>query len=152
TCGVSEDAILALRKDTTLDPAAREVALRVAAVLGDDPIALNNAAWTVVVSPGADAAAYRLAARRAQAAARLHPGDGMMLHTLRVARSRAGDSQGALAALDDSTRINAASGKPSPADLAFQAMALWQLDRHDQARAALQQLRDRMRQGGAADS
>jgi WD40 repeat protein/tRNA A-37 threonylcarbamoyl transferase component Bud32/Flp pilus assembly protein TadD len=141
-----EDVVAALRKDRALDEADREFAVRVAQThSAEDASALNEAAGKVVKGRDAGKDACTAALRRAEAAARLAPGDGSILNTLGVTQYRLGDYAKALETLERSEKLNAAKNPPVT-DLAFLAMAHHQLGHKEQARATLTRLREVMKQ------
>jgi Flp pilus assembly protein TadD len=140
-----EEVLAALRKDPTLNEEDRAFALPVAQTHSEDPNALNHAAWAVVKSHDAGKDAYTAALRRAEAAARLAPGDGKIVNTLGVAHYRLGNWAKALEALEQSEKLNTPKDGPHPADLAFLAMAHQQLGHKEQARATLARLREAMK-------
>jgi WD40 repeat protein/tRNA A-37 threonylcarbamoyl transferase component Bud32 len=134
-----------LRSSHDLSPSLREEARARAERYRQDPVRLNDASWRVVSKPGAAETAYRHALLQAQEASRLAPGAGELLNTLGVAQYRAGQYQAALETLTESDKIQAGQLHVShPADIAFLAMANYQLGQKEQARAHLQRLRELM--------
>ena len=100
---------------------------------------LNNASWTVVAKPGADAAAYRQALLQAEEASRLAPNDHTFLNTLGVAQYRLEKYREAVETLTHSDQLHAArNGGSVPADLAFLAMAQGRLGQSAKAQRLLQ--------------
>jgi hypothetical protein len=148
-----EEVLAALRKDPRLNEADRDFALQVGQSHGEDARALNNAAWKVVESRDAGKDAYALALRQAAAAARLAPGDAIILNSLGVAYYRLGDYAKALETLEQSEKLNAANPLvgPQPADLAVVGLAHQQLGHKGQAQATLTRLRELMKQPRWAD-
>jgi WD40 repeat protein/serine/threonine protein kinase len=111
------------------------------------PDALNDAGWEVVRRPGADATAYALALRQAEAACRLRPDDSNLLNTLGVSQYRLGRYAEALASLTSSSKLHV----PRPEDLAFLAMTYHRLGQPARARDALARLRKRVTELDFAD-
>jgi WD40 repeat protein len=112
-----------------------------------DPGRLNNLSWSVVRQPRAAEAAYRRALLQAEEACRLAPGNGMLLNTLGVARYRTAQYQAAVEALTASDKAQSPQPNGSlAADLAFLAMAHHQLGQKPKAQAALDRLRETMKQ------
>jgi Tfp pilus assembly protein PilF len=107
---------------------------------------LNGYAWDVVKAGGAGKDAYALALRRAEAAVRRAPDNGSFLNTLGVAQYRTGRYAEALQTLRKSEKLNTPTIGLQPADLAFLAMALYQLGKKDEAKSPLSRLRELMRQ------
>jgi WD40 repeat protein len=136
----------AIQRTSGLTAAERRIALRLAHHHPDDPENLNKASWEIARKAVAAPERYREALRWAEAACRLKPGESSYLNALGVAQYRAGRYQDALNTLTRAEPLNAKQYEGShPADLAFQAMAHYQLGEKDKAAAALARLRDRMR-------
>ena len=115
-----------------------------------DPVRLNDEAWKVVIEPGRSPDAYHLALRCAEAACRGKPGHESYLNTLGIAQYRAGLHEEAVRTLELCDRLHrvkhpcptpddACAGYPG--DVAFIAMALYELGRRDEAVEALDRLR-----------
>jgi WD40 repeat protein/serine/threonine protein kinase len=153
--GGSADAVrTAFANDTSLTPEERtaaqavvfthEVEQRAAArARRAEANALNAAAWNAVrfIPVTSEAAASALVAVRR--AIELEPEHDSYLRTLGVALYRAGEFKEALDTLTRSHAINAkVKDGQHHGDIAFIAMAHWQLGHHDQAREALATLRD----------
>jgi WD40 repeat protein/tRNA A-37 threonylcarbamoyl transferase component Bud32 len=135
-----------LEKAPTLDEPLRRAALAAARRRYQNPDQLNTLSWQVVRRPGAEEGAYRRALLQAEEACRLAPDNGLYLNTQGVARCRAGQYPAALDTLAKSEAFSTTLFKgPHPADLAFQAMAHYQLGHKDEARAALARLRQAMK-------
>jgi WD40 repeat protein/tRNA A-37 threonylcarbamoyl transferase component Bud32 len=145
---VSRSAVLDhLGSNAVLSQPLREEAQARAQRYRQDPHLLNEMSWRVVSRPGAPKTAYQRALLQAQEACRLAPGTGALLNTLGVAQYRAGLFQPALESLTESDKIQAVGLKGShPADLAFLAMAHYQLGQKDQAQTVLGRLRETMQQ------
>jgi tetratricopeptide (TPR) repeat protein len=145
-----EEVVAALRKDSTLGEADREFALQVAQTHPESPWPLNEAAWKVVQARDAGKDAYARALGWAEAAVRLAPGNEMFLNTLGVAQYRAGRYAEALANLTKAEKLRPSEDGSLPEDLAFLAMAEFQLGKKDEAKATLARLREVMKQPGWA--
>jgi WD40 repeat protein/serine/threonine protein kinase len=130
-----------IRSQKSLSEPVRRAALSLAESWPEDASGLNQASWDVVRRPDAGAEAIRQALRLAEAACRLEPNQGYYLNTLGVAQYRAGQYEEALATLTRSEPLNAAAETSHPADLAFLAMAHYQLGHKAQAQATLERLR-----------
>jgi tetratricopeptide (TPR) repeat protein len=144
---LKEDVIERIRDNRTIQEVVRERALALAEQYAEDALRLNDASWEVVRQPGANAAAYRLALREAEAASRLKPGIVNYVNTLGVAQYRVCKYKEALDTLTRSDKMNSAQGRNSiPDDLAFLAMAHYQLGQKEKAQASLNRLREIMMQ------
>jgi hypothetical protein len=118
-------------------------------VIAGDLVAtdLNVASWGVVCKPREGPERYRWGLRVAENACQLQPKDGLLLNTLGVAQFRLGRYREALETLLQSTQLNAEKPQGAiPADLAFLAMTQHKLGQHEQARANLRRLRDKMKE------
>jgi WD40 repeat protein/serine/threonine protein kinase len=125
-----------LRVDPTLSAPVRAAALAFVEPLTDDPEPLDDLSWRFVRAPEGLRADYLRALCRAEAAVRLAPENSTYLKTLGVALYRVGRYEQALEALRRATALDAAkNGGPTPAVLAFLAMAHWQLGDKPQARS-----------------
>jgi WD40 repeat protein len=141
-----DEVIAAVQQDRTLDEAVRRHALRIADQYREEPEALNDASWNIVVRRDGTEAQKQWALRLAEVACRISPDEGTMLNTLGVAQYRADHYREALATLTRSDRLNAkANGGSVPGDVAFLALAHWQLGEKDEARALLHRLREQMK-------
>jgi eukaryotic-like serine/threonine-protein kinase len=140
------DVLERLRALPGMSPSHRQDAITVAQTYPEDPSALNERAWPLVTLPGGEMSGYRKALRYSEEACRLEPKNGLSLNTLGVAYYRVGDYEKALATLLRSNEINTVQLKGSlPADLSFLAMTQQQLGHAKEAQAALQRLRERMK-------
>jgi tetratricopeptide (TPR) repeat protein len=139
--------VTALERETGVDPAIRAEAVRQARSHRDDPAALNSAAWRIVRVPNESERQYARALRLAQKAV-LTGYTADRLNTLGVAQYRAGAYRDAVATLEKSSGMRRA---PSPADLAFLAMARFRLGQAQAARAALEKLEAEMKNSNNAD-
>ena len=103
-----------------------------------DPIVLNDASWTMVLKPDADASAYRLALCLAEEACRLAPDNASFLNTLGLAQYRVGQYPQAVKTLTQAERLEAVrSHNSSRENLAFLAMARYRLGRTAKAQEYL---------------
>jgi WD40 repeat protein/serine/threonine protein kinase len=140
------EVLASLRTDASLAEPVRREALALAEQISEYPGKLDEASWQVVSRPGGDAWAYRLALSRAEAACRLVPDDAGYLNTLGIAQYRLGHHEEAVTTLTRSERLDTAlHDVPSPANLAFLALAKQGLGQTDQARATLGRLRETMK-------
>jgi hypothetical protein len=135
---LAADVVAHLEADASVREDLRVEALRLARLFKDGADELNQLAWAVVQSPGAELDAYERAARAARVAVELEPDEGYILRTLGVAMYRTGDFAGALETLTRSDQLN---GRLQPADVAFLAMAHFRLGQAESARAELDRLR-----------
>jgi hypothetical protein len=106
--------------------------------------ALNLESWDVVKLAGQSEAAYQTALRKAEEATRLMVDYGGVLNTLGVAQYRAGLVREALATLTRSNELNAGN---LISDAIFAAMCRQKLGQTNQARAALDQIRQKSKNG-----
>jgi len=132
-----------LRSDAALEASVREIALQIASAREwEDADKLNGESWDVARSPDSDANAYRQALNKAEKAVSLEPNDLNILNTLGVAQYRFGDYENALGALTRCEKRRTDKHlEPAPENMAFVAMSLHKLDRKDEAKVALEQLR-----------
>lgn len=138
-----DDVQQRLRDDSSLSDDVRDRALRLADLRGPDPTQLNQRAWRIVRDPGADPKEYQRALQYAQAALRHAPERelGYWLNTLGAAQYRIGEYEAAIETFARSDNLNQTRHEGGhPADIAFTAMALHQLERHAEARALLPRL------------
>ena len=137
----SADAVVEqLQNDQSLSPRVQDQAIKLAEQIGDDPWRLNLLSWDVVRQSDQLQELYASALRLAVAASGLAPENAAILNTLGVAQYRTGAYQQALATLTSSDKLRGGH----PEDVAFLAMALHQLGRTDEAKAALERLRTLM--------
>jgi WD40 repeat protein/tRNA A-37 threonylcarbamoyl transferase component Bud32 len=135
-----------VRGDAGLSEALRREVVARAERWVQDPWALNEASWRVVVKPGATDAAYQRALRQAAEACRLREADGRLLNTHGVALYRVGDYKAAVEMLTRSDKLNTVAFKgPIPSDLAFLAMAQRRSGQGMTAQATLERLRKAMK-------
>jgi Flp pilus assembly protein TadD len=139
------DVIAALKADTTISESVRNKATDWAHKRHGSLRQLNNRSWSVVSKAGLTADQYQLALRYAEGARELAPDDGPILNTLGVAQYRIGKYAEAVATLFRSDELNSKSNDGSePADIAFLAIAHFQLGHTDRAHKLLEQLRQLM--------
>jgi tetratricopeptide (TPR) repeat protein len=129
-----DELIERLRVDATLSAPVRAAALAFVEPLADDPELLDDLSWRFVRAPQGTRADYLRALRRVEAAVRLAPENSTYVKTLGVALYRVGRYAQALEALRRATALDAAKNHgPTPTELAFLAMAHWQLGDKPQA-------------------
>jgi WD40 repeat protein len=146
-----------IRSNRSLDGSGVQAALKFAAqVRGESPAHLNNRSWEVVKRSGAEPAAYDRALRLAVILCDIEPNNAAYLNTLGVAQYRTGRYREAVQTLTRADELNRSPAKSSdpferqgagsiPADLAFLAMAHFQLGEKDKALDLLKRLRELMK-------
>ena len=142
--GFYYDVIDKLRADKTLDEPVRKIALQIAnSRKWEDAGKLINESWEVVSSPRGDPNAYRVALEKAHKANTLDPNAIGLLDTLGTAQYRVGMYEDALKTLTkvDKMRTDNDEG-PDPTNVAFMAMTLHKLGRTEEAKVALERLRN----------
>jgi WD40 repeat protein len=143
---MKEDILESLRNNPALSEPVRTQALVLAERHPVDAMRLNNASWSVVRLPDAEAAEYRRALRQAEAACRNRPEYGVFLNTLGVAQYRVGQYREAAATLTHADELNSVANQGSvPSDLAFLAMAQHRQGEAENALATLSRLRQAMK-------
>jgi WD40 repeat protein/serine/threonine protein kinase len=141
------DVLARLRDDGSLVETMRQQALALAERIPEAPEHLDEAARLATSQPGGEELAYRAALRQAEAACRLIPSDRDLLATLGLTQYRLGLYREAAATLSQADRLGVADGsRPSPTVLAFLALAHHGDGQTNQARIALQRLREMMQQ------
>jgi hypothetical protein len=138
-----------VQQSATLDPAVRTLALQIAkSHKWEDREKLENElereAWKVIAAPGRDVQAYRVALEEAGKADASEPNDPPILLTLGAGQYRVGSYEDALKTLAKVERILSDLGEAPyyPWNLAFKVMTLHKLGRMDEAKAALERLRE----------
>jgi WD40 repeat protein len=140
------DVVESLRADKAIPAEVLPVALQLAEEHDEDPKLIDAASVAVVKERGGDPAAYRLALRRAEAACRIWPDNGMYLNTVGLAHYRLGQYREAEVALRQCEPLNTLRfDGPWPRDLALRALLQLQEGRRDEARATANQLREVMK-------
>jgi len=136
------DVVDTLITDNTLERPVRTVALQITnARLWEDADMLNKECWAIVSKPGGDIEAYQMILERAYEAKDLEPDSWFILNTLGVAQYRVGSYVQALGTLNDAAKIRASHyPEPDHANLAFTAMALYHLDRLEEAQTYIEKL------------
>jgi len=146
--GWYREVIDQVQQSATLDPAVRTLALQIAkSRKWEDREKLENdlerEAWKVIVAPDREVQAYRVALEKASKADALEPNDPPILTTLGAGQYRLGYYEDAVKTLAKAERILSDAGEePDPWNLAFKAMTLHKIGRTDEAKAALEQLRE----------
>ncbi len=146
--GSYHDAISHLQNDTSLDLDVRRMALNIAnSHKWEDAVNLRRQAWATVSLPDKDVKAYQVALEKASKANALEPNDPTILTTFGAAQYRLGSYEDALKTLAVAQHILSDAGEdPDPWNLAFKAMSLHEIGRMEEAKAALEQLRQVCRQ------
>jgi tetratricopeptide (TPR) repeat protein len=104
----------------------------------------NTYLWMLLTSPRLDLRDYDLGLAMAEELVAQKPEDGLFVNTLAVAYYRHGRYEEALTTLQESSRLSTeATGEPDLADLAYLAMTHHRLGHPEEARAAMQDLRQR---------
>ena len=143
---LKDELIERLRVDSTRGAPVRAAALALLEPLDDDPEVLEWVSWKVVRAPDARPDDYLRALRRAEAAVRLAPENGIYSKTLGVALYRVGRYKEAREVLGRAKALGTAQlGGPTPTEVAFLAMAHHRLGDTAAARAGLVDLQSRMR-------
>ena len=167
---LTDAVIRRIESDPRLGSAdARELAVRLARIRGDDPTKINKESWDIARAPGGDPARYRRAVRLGEIAASLAPGDWSVWNTLGVALVRAGDyarastvltrsdslwsaeaggTEGVEAVKTTRATATASVGSPSFWNAPFVAMSCWKLGRKTEAVQALERARAPLRGSG----
>jgi len=142
--GFYSEVIDRLKADNTLAEPVRKVALQVAKARSwEEAIKLGREIWEVVEWPGGQIEAYRVALGKAEMAHRLEPNNWRILAMLGAAQYRVGAYQDALMTMINVEKMRADAHLESrPPILAFIAMALHRLNRQEEAKVALERLRD----------
>jgi hypothetical protein len=139
---LKEDVLAFVRRLQTISEPVRQEALVLAQQPEHDVKLLNDMSTDVIVESDRTPEEYREALKWAAEAHRLEPEQRNIANTYGVALYRAGKYEEAVAALERSQKLNKGGGAQFAYDLLFQAMAQWQLGRHDEARATLDRIRD----------
>jgi WD40 repeat protein len=142
--GFYHDVIADLHLDLTLDSAVRRLALQIAnSRKWEDVDKLNKESWEMVSSPDKDIDAYKSASEKAEKANSWEPNDPAILNTLGAAQYRLGSYEDAIKTLTRSERILSDAGEEAePVNMAFTAMTLHRIGRLEEAKAALEKLRE----------
>jgi WD40 repeat protein len=136
----------AMNKLPAVSDDVRRRARNLLATVRDDPAPFNDAAWKVVSQAGLSRERYRAALARAETARHLAPNHGTLLNTLGVAQYRCEASAEAVATLTLSRKLNLKrvgplTWMPEPSDVAFLAMAHYQLGHKEDAARFLEETR-----------
>jgi WD40 repeat protein len=141
--GLRAEALERIRSDTTVSKEVRKRALTLVEHYQEDPKQINQSGWSTASRKDARAKEYAQALRYAEAACRLAPDNMDYLLALGVAQYRTRKYHDAADTLARPTRLRK---EIAPEALAFLAMAHQRLDRRPEALAALQRLREAMKQ------
>jgi WD40 repeat protein/predicted Ser/Thr protein kinase/Flp pilus assembly protein TadD len=140
--GLKEEIEDRVKSDADLSEPMRRAALEQLANLDEDASRLNELAWEVAARAGAEAGAYQRALRQAERACELRPGNVFILNTLGVACYRAGAYARTVETMEKCLALRPEKDRAlTYADLAFLAMAHYQLGNAGQARAYLTKVR-----------
>jgi WD40 repeat protein/tRNA A-37 threonylcarbamoyl transferase component Bud32 len=141
------DLVKAVEAAPGLTDAVRRQARALADNYVESPSIQQEACWDVVRQGGGDRAAYNLAVRRAETACQQSPPNRLYLTTLGMAYYRVKNYSKALEALARASEVDrGAADDPLPARLAFLAMTQHRLRNFPEARAALGELQETLRQ------
>jgi WD40 repeat protein len=142
--GLYHEVTSQLQNDGALDSEVRRLAMQIAGSRKwEDAQTLRMEARGIVASPDNDLEAYRSALDKAQKANTWEPNDPAILTTLGAAQYRVGSYEDAFKTLAKSARILTDAGEePDPANVAFTTMTLHKIGRDEEAKAALEQLRE----------
>jgi WD40 repeat protein/serine/threonine protein kinase len=139
-----DDVLDVLKNRPNSDPETQSACLKLAESWCEWSLACTNTAWELNREPGRSVADYKRALRLVEVACRLEPEDRIILTNLGAAQYRTGRLPEAVATLTRSLALN--DGKyPTEANLAFLSMTLQSLGKTTEARAKLDQLRERIR-------
>jgi tetratricopeptide (TPR) repeat protein len=142
--GYYHEVIDKLRADKTIAEPERKIALQIAnSRLRVDAYDLQNEACQTVLSSKKNREAYRAALEKAQKANDWEPNDPAVLTTLGAAQYRLGSYQEALKTLAEAEQVlPAVGGESDPTNVAFKSMALHKIGRIEEAKHAIEQLRE----------
>jgi WD40 repeat protein len=142
--GFYHDVINHFQNDVTLDLAVRALAVQIAnSRKWEDGDKLRREAFENVSLPGKDITEYQTAFEKAEKANDWEPNDPAILGTLCGAQYRLGSYEDALKTLAKSAQILSDAGEePDPLNLAFKVMTLHKIGRVEEAKAAIEQLRE----------
>jgi len=143
------DVIDALETDTTLNEPIRKLALQIAnSRKWEDTEKLRNEAWATVNEPGKSVAAYQDALAKVEKADGLESDDPAILNVLGGAQYRVGSYEDAWKTLVRSAKILSDEGEElDPVNTAFTAMTLHKIGQVEQAKIALEQVRELCKEG-----
>jgi WD40 repeat protein/tRNA A-37 threonylcarbamoyl transferase component Bud32 len=149
---LKQEVLEHLRTDPTLSDSLRQAAMDLAGRGTEDPEQLNNTSWALVRQPGGEPADYKLARDRALRACELDLKNAMYLNTLGVAQYRLGEYENALQSLEEARHLNWDTLRlHHPGDLAFLAMASYNLKHKGKARHFFLRLRRTMKRRAWAE-
>jgi eukaryotic-like serine/threonine-protein kinase len=141
------DVIDELQRVPGISASLKKEALTVAQTYAEDPIALNDLAWSLVKRRGGETSDYRRGLRYSEEADQLEPENGKSLNTLGVAYYRVGNYAEAIRFLMRSHEQNSKSENgPQAANAAFLAMSHHALGHAKEAAAFFKQLNKLMKQ------
>jgi len=142
--GSYHDVISLLKGDKMLDSDVLRLAIQMAnSRKWEDADNLKRESFEVVSLPDNNIDAYKSALEKAQRANALEPNDPAILDTLGAAHYRLGSYEDAIKTLTNADKIRTDTDEESdPGNIAFKAMTLHKMGRVDEAKAALEQLRE----------
>jgi WD40 repeat protein/tRNA A-37 threonylcarbamoyl transferase component Bud32 len=144
---LKNEVVEAVEKQPGLADAVKQEALRLANSYVESPESLRIRAWDTVSRPGDGVDHYKAALEQIQTAIRLGPEEAALLTTVGMAHFRLQQHPEAVKALTRAGGMpHADEGQAAPARLAFLAMAEHELGNTKEAQAALEKLREMMRQ------
>ncbi len=150
-----QDVLAQLNADRKLSTRLRAAAIEIAEHRSENARRLYEAAWMTIIRPIADRPANLLALRRLEAACEVVAEDPDRLAEYRgalaLAQYRVGRPERAIATIHEAERSRPGR-KPASLELAVTAMAAHKLGREDEAREALERLRESIARGAAATS
>jgi tricorn protease-like protein len=146
--GFYYEVIDKISADKTLDEPIRKLALQIAnSRKWEDADKLRREALEIVSSSGKSVDEYRTALEKAEKANSWEPNDPGILNTLGAAQYRLGSYEDALKTLAGSARmLSDGNEEPDPGNVAFTAMTFYKVAQVDQAKVALERLRELCRQ------
>ncbi|MFO1041546.1 MAG: protein kinase [Planctomycetaceae bacterium] len=133
---LTDEVIARINGDNSLTPPMREAAVKHVRFNEGDIIALTSSCWQTLRRKNATAEEYQRALRQAELVRRISPGKARIDLAIGVAQLRCGEFEAALKTLNDR---NASSGKKSPDEVSYLAMALHRAGQPDAARTVLQE-------------
>jgi tetratricopeptide (TPR) repeat protein len=142
-----EDVAKGLAARHDIPEQARQEALKLARLLGQNPSLMNSEALRTALRTDASPEEYELALRRVETARRVLGKESQgLLMTLSMAQYRTGRHAEALRTLDRLAELRAPADPPPAVDLALRAMAERALGRREDARRSYERLEEAARQ------
>ena len=148
TVALKQEMLAVLSTDETVPEPIRQRVQPLVEQYREHARVLNSVSWSAVRRPGQSITVYQRALRQALVANQLEPNNADLLNTLGVAQYRAGQYAAAVQTLTQSDGLYSQRFKESrAADLAFLAMAHFQMDKVADAEALLTRLRSLAQRG-----